>query len=604
MNEPLPVLGINAVHDASVVVLDRAGRIQLAVAEERLNRLKSFCGWPRRALSLVPPGKYHVAVSNLEKSWRNQEKRFHDYLFDGVGTGYFDIFNEYRLRYALSNRSRVDAVSRITHELKQNGIQPETLTFYEHHLCHAASAFYTSGFADSLVVTADGAGDGLSSTVWAINSGRWQRLCDVPVFHSAGLMYSWVTRLAGFKISRHEGKITGLAAYGDPEKVSVLRGHLLRWNETTQAPETPYMAEFEVDSSLLRSLRALLRNQAIHIGYLHFEHAVANYLGKDFHIQDLAALAQEELERVFTSFLRHYVMKTGQRKVALAGGVFSNVRLNQRIREIPELEEMWVFPDMGDGGTAAGAAFLAYRDHVRAEFRGYGLEDVYLGPGFHEHAMRRTALEGGLYACERVDAAVAAAALVAAGKVVGWYQGRMEYGPRALGNRSILVHPGDRNINQTLNRRLKRTEFMPFAPVCLEECASEVFEGWDKGDRCAEFMTVTYNVNPRWKEKLQAVVHVDGTARPQVIRRQVNYEYYRVLEAFRRLTGLPAMINTSFNMHEEPIVCTCDDAVRAFGADACDYLIMGGDLYARSEAEMEEARMLVKQADRLIGGSR
>lgn len=603
MNELLPVLGINAVHDASVVVLDQAGRIQLAVGEERLNRVKSFCGWPRKALALVPPGKYHVAISNTEWSWRNQEKRFHEYLFDGLQRGYFDIFNEYSLRYALSSRSRVDAVPKILRELERQGIQAATLTFYEHHLCHAASAYYTSGFPECLVVTADGAGDGLSATVWAVKNGHWNRLCGVPVWNSAGLMYSWVTRLAGFKISRHEGKITGLAAFGDPKKVAVLRDRLLRWNETTASPETPYMAEFSVNGSLLRSLRAWLRNEAVHIGYLRFERAVKRHIGTSFEIQDLAALVQEELERVLTLFVRHYIIKTKIKRVALAGGVFSNVRLNQRLSEIPEMEGVWIFPDMGDGGTAAGAAFLAYREHVDPGLAAYELPDVYLGPEFDEGAMRRAASQARVGLVEGLDPAIAAAVLVSSGYVVGWFSGRMEYGPRALGNRSLLVHPGDRNINRTLNKRLRRTEFMPFAPVCLREYAGEIFNGWRSNDRCAEFMTVTYDVCPRWREKLQAVVHVDGTARPQTIRREVNGRYYRALEVFYRLTGVPAMINTSFNMHEEPIVCTPDDAIRGFCAGACDYLIMGGGVYARSEEDAKRVRQLANEAGPAIGCS-
>lgn len=596
MNSCIPVLGINAIHDASVVLLDESGRMRLAVAEERLNRIKGFCGWPRNALALVPPGKYHVAIANTELSWRNQEKRWHDYLFDGLRDGYFDIFNDYKLRYALSSRRRVDAVPAIVSELERRGIEPVTLTFYEHHLCHAASAYYTSGFGDCLVVTADGAGDGLSAGVWSVKGGSWQRVCSVPVFHSPGLMYSWVTRMAGFKISRHEGKITGLAAYGDARKAEALKGRLLRWNEITCALETPYIEEFRVNGSLARSLRAWVRNEAVHIGYLRFAQAVTHYLGKEFAIEDLAALAQEELETAFRDFIGHYVNSTGLRNVALAGGVFSNVRLNQRINELRGVSRIWVFPDMGDGGTAAGAGFLAYRDHVDAGLPARELSDVYLGLGFNDGHMRNAAARAGLRVIDGVDLARATAALVAAGKAVGWFQGRMEYGPRALGNRSILVHPGDRSINQSLNQRLKRTEFMPFAPVVLEGSAGDVFKGWRREDRCAEFMTITYEVSSEWRDRLQAVVHVDGTARPQVIRPEVNRSYYRVVDAFRELTGLPAMINTSFNMHEEPIVCTPEDAVRAFVTDACDYLVMGGVLYARSESEADAARKVVEKS--------
>lgn len=263
------------------------------------------------------------------------------------------------------------------------------------------------------------------------------------------------------------------------------------------------------------------------------------------------------------------------RNVALSGGVFANVKLNQRVAALSEVDSIWVFPDMGDGGLSVGAAYLSIRDRSGSELRSKKLSNVYLGPEFDDSVIIAAAKGGGLKVEKSADIALDTAKLLADNIIVGWFQGRMEYGPRALGHRSILIHPGDRSMNDKINKRLKRTEFMPFAPSCLYEYADELFVNWNKSRHSSEFMTVTYDVNPDWIEKLAAVVHIDNTARPQVVKKENEPLYWQVIYEFQKITGLPAISNTSFNIHEEPIVCTPDDAVRSFLQGAVDVLVMG-----------------------------
>ncbi len=288
---------------------------------------------------------------------------------------------------------------------------------------------------------------------------------------------------------------------------------------------------------------------------------------------------QQHLEDVCTRFVRHWVRATGLGDVALAGGVVANVKLNQRIHEIPEVRSLYVYPAMGDDGLAAGAAYWLWAERIGAaalEQRApYRPLDMYLGPSYGEEEIEAMLREHGIAyeRCAALEKQVAA--LLAQGRVVALFQGRMEYGPRALGNRTILYQPTDPSVNDWLNQRLERTEFMPFAPVTLQEYAGECYENLAGAERAARFMTVTFDCTDWMKKNCPAVVHVDGTARPQLVDHRLEPIYHGIVDEYRKLTGLPCLINTSFNMHEEPIVCTPYDALRAFQLGHLDYLAIG-----------------------------
>ncbi len=385
----------------------------------------------------------------------------------------------------------------------------------EHHLSHAANAYLASGFDRAVVVTIDGYGSGLAGSVSIGEGGRIRRLHNLKFPHSLGSFYEMVTSSLGFHPDRHAGKIVGLAAYGDPRVLSdVLLSRVVR---------TP--GDFR-----------LIENLNVHF---------SRHLAARFPMIDVAAAYQHVLEVVATDLVRHWVRETGCGNVVLSGGVTANVKMNQRIHEIDEVESTFVYPNMGDGGCGTGLAMLlSWPGGVKPSIR-----DVYRGPSYTEAEIRA--------------------------EVIGRFDGRMEYGPRALGNRSILYHAREPEVNQWLNKRLGRTEFMPFAPVTLWEARERCYVNLAGAEHTAEFMTVTFDCTPWMRQNCPAAVHVDGTARPQLVKRDVNPGYWDLLSAYEKISGIPCLINTSFNMHEEPIVCSPNDAVRAFLLGNIDGLAIG-----------------------------
>ena len=414
----------------------------------------------------------------------------------------------------------------------------------EHHSSHAANAYYTSGFDEALVVTLDGYGSGLAGSVGVALFGAIERIHSLEYPHSLGTFYESVTSALGLQPSRHEGKVVGLAAYGDP---AVLRDLLL--------------SRFHQEAGNFR----ILESNNVYFSRL---------LAAEFPKIDVAAAYQHVLELVACAYVGHYVQKTGLKNLVLSGGVVANVKLNQRLKALAGVEKIFIHPNMGDGGCGTGAALLEFVDPAhRAVSK--PLTDVFLGPSFSPDEIAGALATSQLPFTMYTPIEPKIAALIAAGKVVARFNGRMEYGPRALGNRSILYHAKEPAVNQWLNQRLGRTEFMPFAPATLFEARHQCYRNVDGADYAAQFMTLTFDCTDAMKRDSPAAVHVDGTARPQLVSETSNPSFYKVLTEYLRLTGIPSVINTSFNMHEEPIVCTPDDAIRAFLQGSLDYLAIG-----------------------------
>lgn len=423
----------------------------------------------------------------------------------------------------------------------------QKLKRYEHHVTHAANAYFGSGFDEALIISLDGYGSGLAGAASIGRGGKIERLHGIAYPHSLGTFYESVTSGLGFRPSRHEGKIVGLAAYGDPK---VLRDVLLA--RIDQQPG---------------GYRILESNN------LYF----ARLLASQFPKIDVAAAYQHVLEKVATDYVRYYLQKTGAKNVVLSGGVVANVKLNQRIFEIDEVDSIFVHPNMGDGGCGTGAAQLEFQGNPNLM---QPIPDVYLGPSYTDDEIMAALQRSQLAYDKYTPIEPKIAQLIAAGKVVARFNGRMEYGPRSLGNRSILYHAREPEVNQWLNQRLGRTEFMPFAPATLHEHRHQCYLNVDGADYAAQFMTVTFDCTEFMRKESPAAVHVDGTARPQLVTATSNPSFHQVLTEYHRLTGLPSVINTSFNMHEEPIVCSPDDAVRAFLQGNLDYLAIGSFLVA------------------------
>jgi carbamoyltransferase len=416
----------------------------------------------------------------------------------------------------------------------------------DHHQSHAANAFYTSGFERALCITLDGYGTGLAGSVSIGEHGKITRLHGVSYPNSLGTLYEHVTSSIGFKPGRHEGKIVGLASYGDP---TILQDVLLSRIEQKDGDFKIYEAN-----------------------NIYF----SRYLASKFPKIDVAAAYQRVLEIVASNFVKYWVDKTGIDKVVLSGGVTANVKLNQRIFEIEGVNQIFVYPNMGDGGCGTGAALLVSREGKQLPT----ISNAYFGPDYSREDMLKALQDESLTYSEPAELAKEVAALIHSGKVVARFDGRMEYGPRALGNRSIMYHAREPEVNQWLNKRLGRTEFMPFAPVTIYEARERCYKNIQGAEHAAEFMTITFDCTEFMQQNCPAAVHVDGTARPQLVKRDVNPGYYDILKAYEELSGIPSLINTSFNMHEEPIVNSPKDAVRAFLDGRLDYLVLGPFLIA------------------------
>lgn len=413
---------------------------------------------------------------------------------------------------------------------------------FHHHNTHAANAFHASGLDEALIVTLDGYGSGSAGGVYLGGREGIRNLVRFPFPNSLGQFYEHVTSALGFRPGRHEGKVVGLAAYGDPDILgpALLDRFVIRDGSFTMLSASNYL----------------------------FSRA----LSQEFAMRDIAAAYQHVLESVATQVTGWWIRSTGMRSIVVSGGVHANVKLNQRLREIPGVEQIFVYPNMGDGGCGTGAAMLAFDHRLFGE---RPIENVYLGPDYGE-ARIRSALEQHSLSFERPDDIdFRVAERLTHDAIIGRFDGRMEYGPRALGNRSILYPAKDPQVNQWLNQQLGRTEFMPFAPAALATEAHRLFRDLTGCEKSAEFMTLTFDCTEDMKRMCPAAVHIDGTARPQLVTARSNPGFHRVLSHYHALTGIPALINTSFNMHEEPIVCSPDDAIRAFLAGRLDYLAIG-----------------------------
>jgi carbamoyltransferase len=427
--------------------------------------------------------------------------------------------------------------------LVKHGLDQKPLRRFQHHDTHAANAFYASPYRDALVVTLDGYGSGMCGGVYTADANGITSLHRYRFPNSMGIFYEHVTSGLGFKPSRHEGKIVGLASYGDAKHLADI---LLERFDTTDGD-------------------IVIRNGMNHF----FTRALAGHFAK----RDVAAAYQYVLEEVTRRSVSYWLKKTGKTKIVVSGGVHANVKLNQRIRELPGVDGVFVYPNMGDGGCGTGAAMLTFGHEVMNKTAPF--DTVYLGPDYTEAEIKAELDKEGLK-YERFDAPEERIAeLLAQDHIIGRFNGRMEYGPRALGNRSVLYPAKEQEVNQWLNHQLARTEFMPFAPSCLAEFAPKLYHNLPGCEKTAEFMTLTFDCTDWMKGHSPAAVHVDGTARPQLVTPQSNPSYHKLISAYEKRTGIPVVINTSFNMHEEPIVCSPADAVRAFLLGNVDYLAAG-----------------------------
>jgi carbamoyltransferase len=579
------ILGINAYHGNASAAIVRDGQLVAAVEEERFNRVKYAAGFPRQAIrfclkqaNLKLEEIEHVAVP------RNPYAR--------LGTKLF-----YALRMPSFARNRMAVLARFTgiREALAQACDADrariSAEFHriEHHQAHLASAFLVSPFERAVLLSADGLGD-FASTMWGFGAGHRMDIDGAIAFpHSLGLYYTAVTQFLGFLKFGDEYKVMGLAAYGEPEQLDTFReivrfdaggksnGFRLGLDYFTHQRSGPEMSWAEADKT--PTLGRLFSGEMVR----RLGSARSPEEPLEQRHRNLAASLQTRLEEVYLGMLKKLARQSGLKSVCLAGGVAFNCVANGKIFDQTPFEQVYVQPAAGDAGLAIGAAYYVWHQKL-GKPRSFVMDHAYWGPGFSADEIRRAVENGELarqgFSIAELPAeelARRAAALVAEGKILGWFQGRVEWGPRALGNRSIVADPRRADIKEILNRRIKHREiFRPFAPSILAEATGE----WFEKSHPSPFMTLAYAVRPEKRAQIPAPTHIDGTGRLQTVTPEANPLYHALILAFRDLTGVPVVLNTSFN-DNEPIVCRPEEAVDCFLRTHMDALVLGDFLIAR-----------------------
>jgi len=533
------ILGINGgvrmgYQDISAVLM-KDGEVIAAIEEERLNRVKNSPNQlPERAIvEVLSIGGITIQdidiVATHGSTWGDQ--------YQEVLTGYF----------------------------KNTFGSVPTIQRYHHHDCHSASAFYAAGYAEALVISIDGSGDGVCTQISIGNADGLKLLHRFERPNSLGLFYSLITQYCGFKKDSDEYKLMGLSSYGDASAYNF--DWLLGLHDEGQYTlDTSYLVEIKPGQPQ-PSKQEMFFNQKL-IDKLGTNRRKGEALDERF--KNIGASAQRHLEKAIINIVKHYIAQTGIRKVCLAGGVALNCVVNQKLMDLPEVEALFIQPASSDAGISLGAAMLA---SAAVGQKPVATDNVYWGRGYSNQEISRILDQ--LHApYKRVaEPALVAAEAIHAGKVVGWVQGRDEFGPRALGNRSILADPTRADMQELVNLKIKfRESFRPFCPSVLEEDSTLYFEG---AQAIAPYMTITYNVKPTAAKQLPAITHVDGTARIQTVNTRQNPLYYQLLQHLKRLNGHGVVLNTSFNRDSEPIVHSPVDAVSAFYGCGMDVLVIG-----------------------------
>lgn len=555
------VLGIWDGHDAGAVLL-KGDRIVFAVNEERLSRRKLDVGFPFRSIRacLDHEGIGPLEIRDIALSTGDPAKTLTRWV-PGLAEAYYLIRRrkrppgrldplKKRFKYRFTELGP-NALSRpmsrwyAKRQLRSLGFQDFNLSLPDHHLCHAHAAARSSGFDECLVVTLDGVGDGLSGSIRRFREGRLEHLKAISAKTSLGIFFEHVTNLMNMRELEDEGKVMALANYAYPVNdednplMDIIRTEGLDL-------VSPYRS-----TGMFRELKRVLWR---------------------FPSEQFAFMAQKALERNALNLIGNALSLTGAEKIALAGGVFSNVKLNMRIAEMDEITNVFVFPHMGDGGLAMGAAMGV--NHERFAVPGYALGNLYLGPRFSEKDLVSTLKKSGISFRPVEDPAKVAAGLIMKGEIVLWFRGRMEVGPRALGNRSILARPDRTEIKDRLNLALKkRVWYQPFCPSILSDDAASLLRlnGQDVKDN--RFMTSAFKVRERYKSLMQGVMNVDGTCRPHFVGDE-NPMYRDLLLRIQEALGKGVILNTSFNIHGEPMVCSPDDALDMLERTPIRYLFL------------------------------
>lgn len=584
------ILGINAYHGDTSAALVVDGELIAAAEEERFTRVKHQAGFPAHAIryclkaaGIRPEELDQIAIS------RNPRAHLYKKILFTLSRGPSSAW----LKDRLTNVAKVRDIRRTLSEkleVKSEKLKAE-VQYVEHHRAHLASCFFVSPFEEAALLSVDGFGD-FVSTMWGVGRGNTIEIHGWVEFpHSLGILYTAVTQYLGFLRYGDEYKVMGLAAYGEPVYLEEFRRILKLSRGMGFALDLSYFVHQRDGASMTWASGEPTLSDAFSAKLIE-RFGPRRFPGDPIEKrhQDLAASLQAMLEEAVFHLLNQLYQRTGFKRLSMAGGVALNCVANGQIFERTPFEEVYIQPAAYDGGTSLGAAYYVWH-HLMGRPRSFEMRHAYWGPEFgeakvseelgvrseelrkHGCMVRKIEDEGALcrWTAERI----------AEGRIVGWYQGRMEFGPRALGNRSIVADPRSLEVKDLLSSRIKRREpFRPFAPSILEEATREYFEE----SHPSPFMLMAYQVKRERRGVIPAVTHVDGTGRLQTVDRQTNPLYWRLIKAFEALTGVPVVLNTSFN-EDEPIVCTPEEALNCFQRTKMDVLVMGKYMIERVKRE-------------------
>lgn len=558
------ILGICDSQDAGAAVfIDNRHNIA-AINEERLSRIKLDGGFPQRSIqevlklknlkpddidivvlaSKMTPCFFLRLLRNTHAKLREKNKQFS--LLLSLYILYQVIAHKIVL---IGQIESLWSKIYLKNKLRKLGIKCRIIVI-DHHAAHAYAAYSTSGFEEALIITIDGLGDGISFTVNIGRDGKIQRIFEQQALNDITLYYSRLTEFLGFIPIQDEGKVMGLAAYSNNPSVLSSAKKLLRILNGRFKARNLFFS-FSKDKKIFSQLK--LKNK-----------------------EEIAFSFQTHLESLIVDLIRHWAAKSKIKNIALSGGFFANIKVNQKIAELDEVKNIYIYPHTGDGGLALGAIFAF------AKPKPFQLKNLFIGTHYSNEQILRVFKAQQIKYKIIEDMEKYIAQILSQGKIVARFCGSMEYGPRALGNRSILCQATKKETKEILNRYLKRDMFMPFAPSILIEYRNQCCVGSDKAVYTASFMNISFNCTDYFRKTCPVAVHEDGTTRPQFVFKESNSNFYRVIDEYSKITGIPAIINTSFNIHEEPIVCCPEDALRVFNRTKIDYLAIANFLIERS----------------------
>jgi len=593
------ILGISAFYHDSAAALVEDGRIVAAAQEERFTRKKHDPSFPMHAIGycLEATGARLSDIDHVvfyDKPFLKFERLLETYIALAPAG-----FRSFQMAIPLWLKEKLFQKSLLRKKLGEfdEEFDGARLLFTEHHLSHAASAFYPSPFDKAVVLTMDGVGEWATTSAALGEGNRLEIFQEIHFPHSLGLLYSAVTYFTGFKVNSGEYKVMGLAPYGQPKYAQLILDHLIDLK-----PD----GSFRLDMSYFDYCTGLTMTNERFAKLFGQPVRAPDQLLTSFHM-DVAASIQAVLDEAVLRLTRSLASKTGARNLCLAGGVALNCVANGKVLRDGKFDRIWIQPAAGDAGGAVGAAFAAYhqfKGEPRSAAADDGMSGAFLGPQFSQSEIeRRLTAVGARFTVLSEDQMVEATAKALSDQLaVGWFQGRMEFGPRSLGARSILGDPRSPAMQKNLNLKVKyRESFRPFAPAVLREDVAD----WFELDSDSPYMLIVADVRNDKRRamsaqeqalfgidklnvsrsEIPAVTHVDYSARIQTVSTDTNPLFHRLLQRFKALTGCPVLVNTSFNVRGEPIVCTPEDAFRCFMGNELDVLVVGNCVLNKSEQD-------------------